>query len=303
MREFTVALYELFVRQNLGLSQSLLIMSRKPRRDSVSRAAGTIYSALEKGNLFSNALKVCGAVSFDDTYISFIRLAEKNGDLKSAIIYLKEKLRREADDKKRLIGVSVYPVFVILLSIAASVFIGIYTKSADFGLLLKYVAVLFMVSALLFFLIVKMLGSSRLCEAFIAVDFLLKNGIELSEAVGCAVQVAGPSSKIGRLFENARLRLSYGMDLQSAFCDGKSFCSFIGFQHSKISEAFYYADLAGSREDMFGRISSYLESEKEKSRTLCLSLVEPLFIVITGGFLLVILMTFFMPLINDVSWI
>ncbi len=303
MREFTAALYNLFVRQGLGLSQSLLIMSKKPRRDCVSRAADLIYSSLEKGNLFSNALKICGAVSFDDAYISFIRLAEKNGDLKSAVIYLKEKLDREAADKKRLIGVSVYPVFVIMLSIVACVFIGIYTNTADFGLLLKYVAALFFVCALLFFLIAKMLGSNKLCEAFIAVDFLLKNGIELSEAVGCAVQVVGPSSRIGRLFENARLRLSYGMNLQTAFRSGNAFCDFMGLGYPKITEAFYYADLAGSHEDMFARISSYLEAEKEKSRTLCLSLVEPLFIVITGAFLLVILMTFFMPLINDVSLI
>ena len=51
------------------------------------------------------------------------------------------------------------------------------------------------------------------------------------------------------------------------------------------------------------RMAACLEAENEKRRTVCLSLVEPLFIVIAGGFILMLLMTFFMPLINDIGWI
>ena len=75
-REFTEVLYELFVRQNLSLSHSLLIMSRKPKKDRVKFAAESIYSALENGSVFSSALKTCEYVRFNDVYISFILLAE-----------------------------------------------------------------------------------------------------------------------------------------------------------------------------------------------------------------------------------
>ena len=300
MKDFTRALYELFVKQEMGLSQSLLIMSRKPKQDKVSRAARSIYSSLEKGNLFSNALRTCGTLAFDDLYISFVRLAEKNGDLKSAVSYLKNKLEREAEIRKRLFGASIYPAFVVLLSVGASIFIGIYTKSADFELLAKYLAGFLLICGVMFFAILKTLGEDRLCEAFRAVDFLLQSGIELSEAVECAVQVVGPFCRIGRLFENAKKRLSYGMDLQSAFSD---FPEGNGNYAARLREAFYYADTGGSKNDLFGRIALHLESEKEKSRTFCLVLIEPLFIVITGGFLLMLLMSFFMPLINDISWI
>ena len=149
-------------------------------------------------------------------------------------------------------------------------------------------------------MIVKILGENSLFEAFTAVDFLLQNGIELSEAVACAVQIAGPSSRVGRLFENARIKLSYGMDLQNAFGTVEGGGSLF---YSRLRDAFYYADAGGSKNDLFGRIAAYLASEKEKSRMLCLSLIEPLFIVITGGFILVLLMTFFMPLINNTGWI
>lgn len=296
-RLFTNALYELFVRQKISLSQSLLIMSRKPKQDAMSRAADYIYGALKNGSLFSNALKTCSEVSFDEVYISFILLAEKNGDLKSAVLYLREKLERDAAGKKRLVAASVYPAFVVLTSIAASVFIGLYTGSADFGLLLKYVSAMFGVCAAVYGVIFKMLRCDCLTEAFTAVDFLLRNGIELSEAVGCAVQIAGPSTRVGRIFENARLRLSYGMDLRNAFM-----CREIGGD-KKLSDAFYYADTGGSQLDLFGRMAACLEAQNERRRTVCLSLVEPLFIVIAGGFILMLLLTFFMPLINGVGWL
>ena len=293
-KEFTDALFELFVKQKLTLSQSLLIMSRKPKMDAVKKAALLIYSSLEGGNLFSNALKTCSVIKFDEVYISFILLAEKNGDLKSTVSYLKEKLRREKDERKKLIDASVYPGFVILMAIAASIFIGLYTNTADFLLLAKYVFFFLIFCISVYCVIFNMLGNSRLSEAFIAVDFLLKNGIELSEAVGCAVQVAGPSKRIGRVFENARVRLMYGMDLKSAF-DCKA--------GKRLSEIFYYADTGGSQLDLFERISAELESQNERRRNICLSLVEPVFITMAGGFILMLLMTFFMPFINDISWI
>ena len=303
MLEFTKALYELFIRQGLTLTQSLIIMQSKPKKDCVSRAASYIYSSLENGSLFSNALKTCRAISFDEVYISFISIAEKNGDLKTTLSFLKQKLEREKDCRRKLAGALVYPVFVVLISITATIFIGLYTNTADFSKLMKYVLCLVAVSMFLIFLLVILLKESSLYEAFTAVDFLLRNGIELSEAVGCAIQLAGPSSRTGRFFENARIRLLYGMDLQSAFLrtgDGRGSSRLLA---GKLRDAFYYADAGGSKEDLFGRIAAYLEMEKERTRTVCISLLEPLFLIVTGGFILLILMTFFMPLINGIDWI
>ena len=297
-KEFTDALYELFVKQKLSLSNSLLIMSKKPKRDAVKLAAFSIYYSLEGGSLFSNALKTCSAIKFDDVYVSFIRLAEKNGDLQSTISYLDQKLIRQKEERKKMIGASVYPCFVIFLSIAACIFIGLYTDTGDFYLLSKFIFTFLCICAAVFYLILKMLEEDKLCEAFTAVDFLMKNGIELSEAIACAVQLAGPSCNIGRIFERARIKLTYGMDLRSAF-DCKT--------NKQFSELFYYADLGGGQGDnqldLFERISSRLKAQNDRRRNLCLSLIEPVFILLAGGFILMLLMTFLMPLINNVSWI
>ena len=307
MLKFTRVLYKLFVTEGLSLSRSLMIMKAKPESDIVSRAAASIYEALENGSLFSNALRTCRTINFDDVYISFICIAEKNGDLKSALSYLKEKLEREAECRKKLAAISVYPVFVILISIIASLFIGFYTQTSDLKLLIKYVLCLVGICCGLLFFFFRIIGNNTLFEAFTAVDFLLRNGIELSEAVGCAVQIVGPSSKAGRLFENARLKLSYGMDLRSAFgCRSyeQAYEEWGSRQIlSKLKEAFYYADAGGSKDDLFERLASYLMEKTERNRELCLSLIEPVFILVTGGFIFILLMTFFMPVITDLGWI
>ena len=296
MLEFTKMLYELFVVQGINLSKSLLIMSSKPRKNAVSRTAGYIYSALENGSYFSNALKSCSEINFDDVYVSFISIAEKNGDLKTALSYLKEKIEREKECRKKIAEASVYPFFVIILAVTASIFIGLYTSTADLWLLAKYVSALIFISIFMYLAVIKILSENTLYEAFSAVDFLVTHGVELSEAVGCAVQIAGPSTKTGKLFENARVNLSYGMDLQRAFsCRNK-----VG---AHLSEAFYYADLGGSKNDLFGKIAAYLKLEKDKKRMICFSLMEPVFIVITGLFILSIMITFFMPLINEIGFI
>ncbi len=303
MLEFTKILYELFVKQDNSLSKSLQFMSERTKVDGTVKAAREIYKALEKGSFFSNALKTCKSIQFDEAYVSFINIAEKNGDLKTALSYLKDKLEREKECRKKIVEASVYPAFVICLAVAAAVFIGLYTETADFILLSKYVFLLLFVSAAMYFFIFRIFAEDSLFEAFTAVDFLMRNGIELAEAVGCAVQVTGPSSRTGRLFENARINLSYGMDLQTAFnCKKAGRGNFVS-SLSRLSEAFYYADVGGSRDDLFGKIAAYLKEEKERKRRLCCSLIEPCLIVITGIFILAILMTFFMPLINEIGFV
>ena len=288
MRKFTNTLFDLYVKQKIGLVESLLIMKNKPGSDRVGAAAAYVYEALKDGGLFSNALKSCPYIRFDDVYISFILLAEQNGDLRSAFSYLKEKIERDYENRQKIITASLYPAFVILVSVAASVFIVFYTNNGNWGSLLKYILLLIIFCTFIYILLFKILEGSRLSEAFIAVDFLVQNGFEVSAAVGCAGKISGPSSQIGKTFDNARLKLSYGMDLQTAFDFDK---------HSKIGEAFYYADVAGNQENIFGCVAKYLNEQSSRRREKCLLFIEPVFLLVAGVFLLQVLLTYFYPVI------
>lgn len=289
MAEFTSVLFDLFVRQGIELAACLLIMSRNHRRASrrIMLASDYLYKELEKGNLFSNSLKTCRYISFDEVYVSFIMLAEKNGDLKAAVTYLHDKLERNKKNRQKIFMLSLYPFFVVCAAIAASILVGFMTNTENWSSLLHHIFILIFVCVGVYLLILFLLGDNKLTEAFVAVDFLVKKGIDLSAAVECAVQIAGPSTITGRKFEEAKRKLEYGMNLQSAFCSS-----------GKIGEAFYYADVAGNQDDIFSRIAFYLREENEHRRTICMAFVEPLFILIVGVFLLSLLMDYFMPFIN-----
>ena len=52
----------------------------------------------------------------------------------------------------------------------------------------------------------------------------------------------------------------------------------------------------------FKKLAVWIDEKAQKRRKLCLCLVEPLFICVTGVFLLCLVMKFFMPFMNDMNF-
>ena len=268
------------------------MFKRKSRhKNLVSKTAEYLYTQLELGNPFSNSLRTCPSMNFDDFYVSFITLAELTGDLKEAISYLRRKLERKHKNKMQLLEASIYPAFVIILAICASFFLINYTGMIEADLLLKMIFILIIGCISIFWGISKIICDDKLYEAFLIIDFLLKAGVGMSGAVGCGVQILGINSRMGRLFDDAREKLEYGVSLENALKLGE-----------KFEEGFYLAEKAGGKTEVFGKMAGWIYQKNERKRKICLSLLEPLFLLITGVFLLLLIMNFFMPFINDTQW-
>lgn len=298
LQKFTSELYDLYVNSNLGLIESLKIMNKKPGKKNLRKSKGLIQETagflllnLEKGNLLSNAMKACTYITFDDLYISFISMAEKTGKLKEAIIYLKEKCNRDKTNREKLISVFLYPVVVLIFAFIICIFICTYFDQENKMMILKAFFWFFIFCVGILILIKKNLGESKLYEAFLAIGFLVDSGMSISLAVECGSRILGVNSKLGKQFLIAKKRLEYGMDLQNAFCMNDAF-----------NEAFYYADSAGNKSKVFSNIAIWMSNKYEKKRKLILSLIEPLFIVFTGVFLIILTIKFFMPFMTDFSW-
>ena len=107
-----------------------------------------------------------------------------------------------------------------------------------------------------------------------------------------AIQILGIDSRLGRNFAEAKERIEFGMNLENAFClEG-------GFK-----EAFYYADATGKKSEIFLNVAKWLEKKDERRRALFMVLIEPLFIALTGAFLILLVINFFMPFMTDFSWV
>lgn len=286
MEKFTKELCDLFVNKKLPLTECLKIMAKKPA-GKVKKAAEYVYSVIEKGELFSNALKTCPYISFDNVYVTFILLAEKSGNLQMTINYLNKKCQRDKENKSKLIGSIIYPAFVILFSFVVCIYLNRLFSTEDSIFIYKFFSFLIFVCGLLVFIIYKFLGTNKVYEAFLAADLLIKEGISASVAVAYGSIIAGIDSKTGRVFMEASRKIELGMNLRTAFNLDKN-----------LEDFFYYVDESGGGKDIFEKIALWIGDKDEKKRTICMQLIEPVFIAVTGSFLFSIILNFISPVIN-----
>lgn len=311
-RKFTEALEELVCEKKCSIQKSLFIMSKNKsmKNKAVSLAAGNIYEALIQGNSFSSALKLCPFIEFDMLYVSFIGFAQRCGTLDDTLVYLKKKCIREEENLLRITEAAVYPLFVVVLCVMAGILLLVYSTSIlgfgaespdvsakvcstffiSFGFLLVFCIVAF-------FAIKKILGTNKLYEAFLAAGFLIKGGESFVNAVNDAVNILGYDTKEGLIFAQAGERLSYGESLHSAF----EMSSKNNALKNELDDAFFFAENSGGENDVFEKIALWIKTQDEKRRTVCLKLLEPVFISGTGVFLLVFLMNLVLPLFTEAT--
>lgn len=294
-RRFTEILEELVSAKKMDLKAALSLMARAlpQKKEAVAAAAQNIYGELLNGQAFSNALKLCPYIDFDMVYISFTAFAERCGCLEKALEFLKKKCLRRSETMSALTGAAVYPIFVVLLALAAGILLCFYSdlKSSFY----EAFAFLLFFCIIAFFILKKILSANKLYEAFLAMGFLIKGGESIANAVTAAVNILGFGTKEGKLFAGAGEKLSYGLSLREAFAinTGNKRLRYL------LEEAFFYAENSGGENDVFEKIALWLNSRDEKRRSICLRLIEPVFISGTGIFLLIFLVNLVLPMFSE----
>ena len=309
-RRFTELLEELVCHKSCDLQNALFLISKNTnkRYKNVAQAAVNLYDSLRHGNAFSLALKNCPFIYFDELYVSFISFAQRCGKLENTLTFLKKKCLREQETSAMVLEATVYPVFVVIVCVAAAVGFLFFSNSlwnleemginvsndffSSFHFSFSFL-ILFCVSAI--FLLRKTLGINKLYEAFLATGFLIKGGESLANAVKDAVNILGYETKEGQLFAQAGIKLSYGVNLRTAF----ELDSWNSSLRQELEEAFFYAEHSGGENDVFEKIALWLNARDEKRRAICFRLLEPFFICGTGIFLLIFLMNLVLPIFSQ----
>lgn len=293
--KFTKVLYEFVVEKGCSLKEGLEIIASKLDRGMESKIEKTgkyLLNELLEGSPLSNSLKKCPYISFDDIYITFIYFAEKTGNLAKTLEFLNSRCERKKNAESKLIEAGIYPCIVVLLALGGSLYLY-FSKLFNFGNEVFVYLFLFLVSCgVTFIWIKKTLGENKLYESFLAISFLLKADVSMYDAVSCGALIMGVTTKQGINFINAGEKLLLGMDLETAFSLGR-----------KYSNAFYYADKGGGKADVFEKLANWIGEKDEKKRAICIALLEPLFIFLTGIFLIILVANVFMPYICNLSFI
>ena len=200
---FTDLFTEFIFERKLDVQTALYILSKKStsKNQKIVLAARNLQDVMKNGGTLSYALKVCPYINFDSVYVSFIRFAERSGNLCEVMNFLRSRCKREEENEGKVVEAAVYPVFVIILSVVvvvlffyyfSSVFdsqlIDIVAEDNLFGSLFLSFAFLIVFCVVSIIWLKKTLGVNKLYEAFLAVGFLVKGGECLSVAVGDAVE-------------------------------------------------------------------------------------------------------------------
>ena len=307
VEKFTSQLENLVVHQNVSIVESLEIMSQKRNiwfstgKKKLQKAATYILEQLTFGSTLSDALRACIYLNFDEVYLLSLRFSETGGDLRKTLTFLKEREERKKNNRSKLLEACIYPFFVIILALGLCVFLfyafpvdtASFESVADMKRkLVRYAFYLILLCTFLLFLFIKNVGEDKTYEAFYVISFLIKSGMNVSSAIECGQMVAGEDSKIGRKFAMAKDKIEIGLSFEEAFELKGDLC-----------DALYFADRAGGKCDVFEKIAEWIFEKNEKKRNICLQLIEPVFIAVTGAFLLVLVMNFFMPFLNNTNWL
>ena len=195
-----------------------------------------------------------------------------------------------------------YPVFVVLLSIAATSFLMIFGKSnnvfGDIGFSMEQsekiisscfrgCVFLFSFFSISFFVLKNILSDNKMFESFLAADFLVRSGINLIDTFDALVSVAGIDSSLGQEFLKIKNKILQGTEFSMAF---------MGL-NKKLERFFYLAQHTGGECDVFGKMAAFLKEFDEKRRKICFTLIEPIFICGTGVFLIILLSGIYVPFV------
>ncbi len=300
---FTDELFELMNNQKINLVGSLELLEntqKNKRLDVIEKTASFIRKKLQEGESLSSILKVCPYLEFDNLYISFISLSEKNGNLLQSLSFLKSKCNREMENRRKVIESVIYPFFVIVISLVFGVALVLYKKSlfhqegSGFSVLAK--SFLFMALFVIcgFVLLKNVFDENKLYEAFLVISFQIKAEMNLASAICCVIEFFGSDSKYGIFFESVREKIEYGSDIRKAFFITRSIL-WNSKTRSQINNLFFLAEKSGGKSDVFEKAASCIFEKSEMTRNYCMKLIEPMCIVGVGLFLLSIVITLYMP--------
>lgn len=303
---FTESFNEL-LGEGFTVFQSLKILSEsKLSNKKIKRTSSYMADEIGKGSSLSSVFQKCPYISFDKIYVSFVSFSEETGRLSQTMKFLSERCRR----KKELLGsfcsALIYPAFIFFIVSFLILFLSFFGNRipggglfSDFNknemlkdFIWSFVTFIFL-SMTVFMGLWTSASDNRLYEAFLAGGFLVENGVNVSTAVGMVAEIQGIESKNGRVFVKAREGLEYGMGIHSAFCSYAD----ANFK-KKVEVALLLAEETGTKNQVLNKIAMNLKKENDRKRKLCISLVEPAFILVTGIFLIQIVMRFVYPMFS-----
>ncbi len=304
--QFTEMLLSL-LKGNTNLIDSLHILSSPGIEPRIQQESEKLLVMMKKGRSFSGSLAMIpkGNIHFIPLYLTLIKASEMTGTIDKVLEDILIDMKRKQKTLETIVTVMLYPAIIILVACIGTIFIiakgiplfvqsGMLVEtslnSAVMGIIIAGIF-LFLSAGLMFFILYSIfVKDSPEFRIFYLLSFLLSNNIPITEALSQCIASLG-ESKQGKTLVLIKKDIIAGVHFPDAFAKNGKYSSYIT---GWLTIADNDGDIAGA----FKNISDFFQKKDVRIREFASKCIEPVFIIITGIYLLILLQTVIMPILT-----
>ena len=313
--------------------EALNITAKQLKNKNLIYILYNLKEEIIQGKRLGSSMKKFPGV-FSDTYISMVTAGDSSGNLDIVFTKLADYLEESASIKQKVISALTYPIvligfsIVVIISLLAFVLpqvVGQFIKAgAELPFITKFligisnniipILIIFTVLCAIIFYSYK--NYVRKIENKISFDqkvlnipllgnFILNSELErfsstmeLLLASGTNLDVA--LDECSKIFDNKFLS-KIVVDAKNDVVEGKDFI--VSLKNEGIFPDIFIQLISsgyrsGNLAKMFNKVSYFMKSEIENKRAIFLSLLEPVVIILMGGFIMLIVLAILIPIMQ-----
>ena len=286
-----------------------------------------------QGNRLGSSMKKYPGV-FTDTYTSLVSAGDSSGNLDVIFDRLADYLEESASIKQKVMSALTYPFIlmgfsiVVIISLLAFVLPQVVGQFVKAGAELPFITKALLgisnnIGVILILFLIVCLGVTYIYKQYIKNDnnhinahriilssplignFLLSSEIERFSSTMSLLLESGSNldvalSESSKIFNNKFLSKLIS-NVKDDVVEGKDFITSLN-QTSIFPDIFIQLISSGYKSGnlikMFTKVSHFMKSEIESKRSIFLSLLEPLVIILMGGFIMLIVLAILIPIMQ-----
>ena len=313
--------------------EALNITAKQLKNKNLIYILYNLKEEIIQGKRLGSSMKKFPGV-FSDTYISMVTAGDSSGNLDIVFAKLADYLEESASIKQKVISALTYPIvligfsIVVIISLLAFVLpqvVGQFIKAgAELPFITKFligisnniipILIIFAVLCVIIFYSYK--NYVRKIENKISFDqrvlnipllgnFILNSELErfsstmeLLLASGTNLDVA--LDECSKIFDNKFLSRII-LNAKNDVVEGKDFI--VSLKNEEVLPDIFIQLISsgyrsGNLAKMFNKVSHFMKSEIENKRAIFLSLLEPVVIILMGGFIMLIVLAILIPIMQ-----
>ena len=313
--------------------EALNITAKQLKNKNLIYILYNLKEEIVQGKRLGSSMKKFPGV-FSDTYISMVTAGDSSGNLDIVFAKLADYLEESASIKQKVISALTYPIvligfsIVVIISLLAFVLpqvVGQFIKAgAELPFITKFligisnniIPILIILVVLCVIIFYSYKNYVRKIENKISFDqrvlnipllgnFILNSELErfsstmeLLLASGTNLDVA--LDECSKIFDNKFLS-KIVVDAKNDVVEGKDFI--VSLKNEEIFPDIFIQLISsgyrsGNLAKMFNKVSHFMKSEIENKRAIFLSLLEPVVIILMGGFIMLIVLAILIPIMQ-----